>query len=113
MKHCLVLRLLQRATDRAWTPSVLDGQRPLDAGCACYTCRHFSRAYLRHLYVSGEILGLRLNTIHNLHYYLDLMRQARQAIEAGGFLAWKDATLARMRVETTTSQHAQEIRSDD
>ena len=88
-------------------------QRPLDAGCACYTCRHFSRAYLRHLYVSGEILGLRLNTIHNLHYYLDLMRQARQAIEAGGFLACKDATLARMRVETTTSQHAQEIRSDD
>jgi len=73
-------------------------ERPLDAECACYTCRHFSRAYLRHLYVSGEILGLRLNTIHNLHYYLDLMRQARQAIESGRFLAWKDAALARMRV---------------
>lgn len=87
--------------------------RPLDAGCACYTCRHFTRAYLRHLYVSGEILGLRLNTIHNLHYYLDLMRQARQAIESGNFLAWKDATLARMRIAPTTSQHGQEIQTDD
>jgi queuine tRNA-ribosyltransferase len=88
-------------------------ERPLDAECACYTCRHFSRAYLRHLYVSREILGLRLNTIHNLHYYLDLMRQARQAIESGRFLAWKDATLARMRVVPATSQHGQEIRTDD
>jgi queuine tRNA-ribosyltransferase len=88
-------------------------ERPLDAECACYTCRHFSRAYLRHLYVSGEILGLRLNTIHNLHYYLDLMRQARRAIECGSFLAWKDETLARMRVAPTTSQHGQEIRTDD
>jgi queuine tRNA-ribosyltransferase len=65
------------------------------------------------LYVAGEILGLRLNTIHNLHYYLDLMRQARQAIEAGRFTAWKDATLARMRGEPTTSQHGQEIRTHD
>jgi queuine tRNA-ribosyltransferase len=65
------------------------------------------------LYVSGEILGLRLNTIHNLHYYLDLMRQARQAIECGSFRAWKDQTLARMRVAPTTSQHGQEIRTDD
>lgn len=88
-------------------------ERPLDAGCACYTCRHFSRAYLRHLHVSGEVLGLRLNTIHNLHYYLDLMRQARQAIECGGFLAWKDDTLARLRVAPTTSHHGQEIRTDD
>jgi queuine tRNA-ribosyltransferase len=88
-------------------------ERPPDVDCACYTCRHFSRAYLRHLYVSGEILGLRLNTIHNLHYYLDLMRQARQAIETGSFSTWKDATMARMRVEPTTPQHAQEIRTDD
>jgi queuine tRNA-ribosyltransferase len=88
-------------------------ERPLDPDCGCYTCRHFSRAYLRHLYVAGEILGLRLNTIHNLHYYLDLMRQARQAIEAGRFAAWQAATLARMRGEPTTSQHAQEIRTDD
>lgn len=88
-------------------------ERPVDAECTCYTCRHFSRAYLRHLYVAGEILGLRLNTIHNLHYYLDLMRQARQAIDAGRFSTWKEAALARMRPEPTTPQHAQEILSDD
>jgi queuine tRNA-ribosyltransferase len=88
-------------------------ERPLDPDCTCYTCRHFSRAYLRHLYVAGEILGLRLNTIHNVHYYLDLMRRARDAMDAGRFLAWKEATLARLRADPTTSQHAQEIRADD
>jgi len=88
-------------------------ERPVDGDCTCYTCQHFSRAYLRHLYVAGEILGLRLNTIHNVHYYLDLMRQARQAIEAGRFLTWKEATLARLHLEPTTSQPAQEIRTDD
>jgi queuine tRNA-ribosyltransferase len=88
-------------------------ERPVDVDCACYTCRHFSRAYLRHLYVAGEILGLRLNTIHNVHYYLDLMRQARQTIEAGRFAGWHAATLARMHGEPTTSQHVQEIRTHD
>ena len=87
-------------------------ERPVDPGCACYTCRHFTRAYLRHLYVADEILGLRLNTIHNLHYYLDLMRQARQAIEAGCFAAWKDTTLARLRAEPSTSQDGQETHND-
>ncbi|MGN6702838.1 MAG: tRNA-guanine transglycosylase, partial [Burkholderiaceae bacterium] len=61
---------------------------PLDPDCGCYTCRHFSRAYLHHLHRTGEILGARLNTIHNLHYYLDLMRQMREAIEAGRFAAF-------------------------
>jgi queuine tRNA-ribosyltransferase len=60
-------------------------ERPVDPDCACYTCRTFTRAYLRHLFRAGEILGLRLNTIHNLHYYLSLMSQARAAIEAGRF----------------------------
>ncbi|UIF85616.1 tRNA guanosine(34) transglycosylase Tgt [Cupriavidus sp. UYPR2.512] len=55
--------------------------RPLDECCACYTCRNFSRAYLHHLHRVGEILGARLNTIHNLHYYLQLMREMREAIE--------------------------------
>ena len=87
-------------------------ERPVDPDCVCYTCRHFSRAYLRHLYVADEILGLRLNTIHNLHYYLDLMRQARQAIEAGCFAAWKDTTLARLRAEPSTSQDGQETHND-
>ncbi len=56
---------------------------PLDPECACYTCRNFSRAYLRHLDRCNEILGARLNTIHNLHYYLELMRQLRAGIESG------------------------------
>jgi len=55
--------------------------RPLDPHCGCYTCRHYSRAYLRHLYRGGEILGARLNTLHNLHYFADLMRRLRRAIE--------------------------------
>lgn len=62
---------------------------PLDADCSCYTCRNFSRAYLHHLYKVGEILGARLNTIHNLHYYQELMAGMRGAIEAGTFEAFK------------------------
>ncbi|AMR79750.1 tRNA guanosine(34) transglycosylase Tgt [Cupriavidus nantongensis] len=58
---------------------------PLDESCACYTCRNFSRAYLHHLHRVGEILGARLNTIHNLHYYLQLMREVREAIEQHRF----------------------------
>jgi queuine tRNA-ribosyltransferase len=58
---------------------------PLDPGCACYTCCNYSRAYLRHLDRCNEILGARLNSIHNLHYYLDLMRRIRAAIERGEY----------------------------
>lgn len=58
---------------------------PLDADCSCYTCRHFSRAYLHHLHRTGEILGARLNTLHNLHYYQQLMAGMRSAIENGTF----------------------------
>ena len=60
-----------------------DDIRPLDEDCRCYTCRHYSRAYLRHLDKCGEILGARLNTIHNLHYYQELMAGLRGAIAAG------------------------------
>ena len=58
---------------------------PLDEQCSCYTCRNFTRAYLHHLHRIGEILGARLNTIHNLHYYQELMRGIRRAIEEGRF----------------------------
>jgi queuine tRNA-ribosyltransferase len=61
-----------------------DDPRPLDEACACYCCRNFSRAYLHHLQRANEILGARLNTIHNLHYYLSLMQELRAAIEVGG-----------------------------
>jgi queuine tRNA-ribosyltransferase len=58
---------------------------PIDPACGCSTCRRYSRAYLRHLDRCNEILGLRLATLHNLHFYLDLMRQIRAAIAAGRF----------------------------
>ena len=57
-----------------------DDPRPLDARCRCYTCRHFSRAYLRHLFHAGEMTAATLNTLHNLHFYLDTMRRIREAI---------------------------------
>ena len=56
--------------------------RPLDPKCGCYTCQNFSRAYLRHLFVANELVAMRLNTLHNLHFYLQLMAQARHAIES-------------------------------
>lgn len=60
-----------------------DDMRPIDENCACYTCQHYSRSYLRHLDKCSEILGVRLNTIHNLHYYQTLMRELREAISQG------------------------------
>lgn len=71
---------------------------PIDDQCTCYTCRNFSRSYLHHLYRVGEILGARLNTIHNLHYYQELMAGMRSAIEEGRFAAF---------VQTFTEQRAQ------
>lgn len=63
--------------------------KALDADCGCYTCRNFSRAYLHHLHKVGEILGARLNTIHNLYYYQELMAAMRSAIETGTFETFK------------------------
>ena len=63
-------------------------ERPIDETCSCTTCRHFSRAYLHHLDKCGEMLGPMLATVHNLHYYLNLMREARDALDAGGFAAF-------------------------
>jgi queuine tRNA-ribosyltransferase len=57
-----------------------DDDSPVDRACGCYTCRTFSRAYLRHLFQAGEITGATLNTLHNLHFYLDTMRRVRDAI---------------------------------
>jgi queuine tRNA-ribosyltransferase len=62
-----------------------EDDRPADPACGCYTCRTFSRAYLRHLFLSGEILANTLNTLHNLYFYLDTMRGIRDAISFGTF----------------------------
>jgi queuine tRNA-ribosyltransferase len=67
---------------------------PLDPNCDCYTCRNYSRAYLRHLDRCNEILGARLNTIHNLHYYLTLMARIRAALESGQFVEFRRQFLA-------------------
>lgn len=63
---------------------------PLDPECDCYTCRNFSRAYLRHLFLTKEILSMRLNTIHNLYFYLNFFKNMRQAIEEGRFEEFKN-----------------------
>jgi queuine tRNA-ribosyltransferase len=67
-----------------------EDERPLDEGCACFTCGNFSRAYLRHLFLSHEILGIRLNTLHNLFYYTELMQQIRGSLKEGTFLKFRD-----------------------
>jgi queuine tRNA-ribosyltransferase len=72
--------------------------RPLEEGCTCYACRHFTRAYVRHLLNVGEILGLRLVTMHNLHCYLEFMRDMRKSIEEGSFDAFRKEFHAGYRV---------------
>ncbi len=71
-------------------------EEPADAECRCYTCRTFSRAYLRHLAVTNEMLGGQLASLHNLHFYLQLMRDLRAAIARGDFTAWAAARLDRL-----------------
>ena len=71
--------------------------KPLDGDCNCYTCLNFTRAYLHHLHKVGEILGARLNTIHNLHYYQVLMQDMRSAIEVGKFEAFKSEFATKRR----------------
>lgn len=68
-----------------------DDDRPVDEACGCYTCRTCSRAYLRHLFTVGEMTAATLNSIHNLHFYLDTMRRIREAIEFGSFEGFRQA----------------------
>ena len=60
-------------------------ERPIEEGCRCPTCRRHTRAYLRYLFMAGEMTAATLNTLHNLHFYLDTMRRIRKAIEFGTF----------------------------
>ncbi len=75
---------------------------PADPACACYTCRHFSRAYLRHLFLAGEILGSTLNTLHNLYFYLDTMRGIRDAIAFGTFEKFRQSVRRSFSRRTLT-----------
>jgi queuine tRNA-ribosyltransferase len=67
-----------------------DDTAPLDPSCGCHTCQHFSLAYLHHLQRANEITGARLNTLHNLHFYLTIMAEMREAIEQGRFKTWRE-----------------------
>ena len=66
-----------------------EDDRPIDESCRCYTCRHFSRAYLRHLFQAGEMTASTLNTLHNLSFYLDTMERIREAIAFGTFESFR------------------------
>lgn len=72
-----------------------DDERPMEPGCGCYACRRFSRAYVRHLFVANELLGLRLVSLHNLHFILDLMGRARTAVREGLYREWASEWLDR------------------
>jgi queuine tRNA-ribosyltransferase len=78
----------------------------IDENCNCYTCTNFSKAYLRHLFIAGEILALELASIHNLHFYLNLMRIAREKIIEGKFSVWKTETIKSISLtnKTTTEE---------
>lgn len=87
-----------------------DDPAPVQADCDCYTCRTFSRAYLRHLFKAGEITGLRLATIHNLHFMQQLMVQIRAAIRAGTFADFRAAFLEGYRIPNQQVRHEQRRR---
>ncbi len=72
-----------------------DDRGPLDPACGCYTCRNYSKAYLRHLFLQGEMLSARLGTIHNLHFYINLMSQMRKHIREGTFASFRNHCLTR------------------
>lgn len=76
-----------------------EDKAPLDAECGCYACKNFSRAYLRHLFMAGEILSARLNTLHNLYFYVNLMRQIREAIRTGTFDEFRRAFYKKLSNE--------------
>ena len=76
---------------------------PPDPECRCYTCAHFSRAYLRHLYRAGEMTGSILNTVHNVSFYLDTMRRIRQAVSSGTFAAFKLDFLRQLNLKAFAS----------
>ena len=77
----------------------LEDESPLDAACPCYTCQTFSKAYLRHLFQAGEILFSTLATLHNIQYFLDIMRQIRQSILLSHFPEWLRRFQAKEAVE--------------
>ena len=83
-----------------------DDFKTIDEECDCYTCRNYSRAYLRHLFIAKEILALELSSIHNLHFYLNLVKEAGQKIKDGTFSEWKNKKIEKisMNYKMTTEE---------
>jgi queuine tRNA-ribosyltransferase len=85
-----------------------EDKNPVDKQCSCYTCRHYSRAYLRHLYMAKEILSSRLNTIHNIFYYMNFMKEIREAIQRGTLLDFHQkhpSHPSRLEMEDAVQSH--------
>jgi len=89
-----------------------DDPTPLDPECSCYTCMNYSKAYLRHLYMAGEILSSRLNTIHNLYFYLNLMKEIREALEQERWPEYRDRVLTRFVSPEWRTQRQNSDRSE-
>jgi queuine tRNA-ribosyltransferase len=81
-----------------------DDFSPIDEECNCYACRNFTKAYLRHLFIAGEILALELASIHNLHFYLGLVKQAREKIIEGTFSEWKTEKIKKVTTGKNTTE---------
>ena len=86
---------------------------PLDPECPCETCTHYSRAYLRHLFICGEVLSARLNTLHNLTYYLNLMTQMRNAILENRFDDWVKTFYTKLNAHSETNHEIKLMKSLD
>ena len=71
---------------------------PIDPECTCPVCRHYTRAYIRHLFQAGEILALHLTTLHNVYFFIELMRRMRRAISEGRFQEWREEFYRRYNV---------------
>ncbi|MCW8813281.1 MAG: tRNA-guanine transglycosylase, partial [Chlorobium sp.] len=80
----------------------------LDVNCDCYTCKNYSRAYLRHLFNAGELLALELASIHNLHFYNSLMSEARMKVLDGSFKEWKNNTIEKISIKNNPYKNREE-----
>jgi queuine tRNA-ribosyltransferase len=85
-----------------------DDFQSLDQNCDCYTCKNYSRAYLRHLFNAGELLALELASIHNLHFYISLISEARKRILDGSFTEWKNKTIEKISIKNNPRENGME-----
>jgi queuine tRNA-ribosyltransferase len=85
-----------------------DDFEKVDQNCNCYTCTNFSRAYLRHLFNAGELLALELASIHNLHFYISLVSEARKRIIDGSFKEWKNKTIEKISIKNNSRDNGME-----